>query len=851
MKIKYVLATIVSLCLVCVFLMTMPASVLAADNLAVNGDLEMGNDNGWKLNNATIAPAEYWDVHSGNYALCLNPASDYFESALKTVPVGKNATVTVSLYYTYWGYGEFHVYTYKGADTSVGAYTDGADASLAYSFRWKKISYTFNSGDYDYITLKFCPVGADDRCTIDDLVVTAVGGAPVEEDPYLTSFGTKYNRPKNDASNLLVNGGFESAGGAQWNTNSFIKGNLSVVADSTAPEGSKSLYFDSGNVTTPVWHTFPVTVERNTIYTFSAWVKSPRLSAINDATATFGVMNAETGKFLVYEPYNGNGYGSASLSTETMQLMATSPDGEWHLRSVTFNSGSHTTLYIGVYGAESQLYLDDVALYKSAYGMEYISDLRAGSITARENTGNKYCADEDSLVPNPQMSGQAAKNHWSSNPAWRNGFLSFKESADEHGTVLKYSSESGLGLTYVDWIDVEPNTSYTFTVDVCSFGYTDNSRIALLDDNPLSPAEFYSIYFEYADDEWLTYSITFNTGVYSRIGLAIMDFGGEAMIDNVRLFETSRGIADEPEDVGTPTLKPTGGKTSVMEMVAGPTNVVGNGGFEDGFNSFDVYQFTTLSADAAHSGANGAHLKGDGGWGAMVEKTNIPVKDGKTYTVSYWYKANASGANISVIGTDSGVQYAYVWASRGQWTNVTATFTVDGDTSVRFNACGSGTGVAEDVYLDDISIMENTEGLLGIAFLMELQAYNVTRNEQGVANLNNATVDVFGNDGRYRLVQMGAVMTNKAWIGTNKRQFTREYAVDGNVVLVDIPAKYLNSTDRFSTNFAVRVINVPTGSADVVIYARPYYVFEKDGELFTVYGDIYSRSYNDPAISMD
>ena len=233
-------------------------------------------------------------------------------------------------------------------------------------------------------------------------------------------------------------------------------------------------------------------------------------------------------------------------------------------------------------------------------------------------------------------------------------------------------------------------SQYKPQIDVKCTDSADNTRIALLDDNILSPVEFYTIQLSSVGAQWRTYSITFNTGVYSRIGLAIMDFGGDAMVDNVRLFDTARGVAEEPEETGIPTLKPVGGDTSVMEMADGPTNVVYNGGFEDGFNSFDVYQFTTLSADAAHSGANGAHLRGDGSWGALVEKTNIPVKDGKTYVLSYWYKVNASGANITLKGAESGTQYAYEWASVGVWTNVMATFTVAGDTTVIFNACGGG-----------------------------------------------------------------------------------------------------------------------------------------------------------------
>ena len=562
MKVKYVVLAIVSLGLLCALLIPAPAAVVAAENLASNGDFELGNTSGWDVKNGAIDTAT---VYGGSYSLKLTATSAYSEAALKTIPVRSNATITVSFYYRYASTptGAYHVYTYQGAGTSGGTYSN-ADKSFSVPSgcnsisNWKQASYTFNSGNNTAITLKFCPEGngCNVACYIDNLVVTSEGGDETDMDPYLTSYGTKNNRPSSSAANVIANGGFEDTANAQWNTSTFIKGNLKVVSDPTAPEGSKSLFL-SGDLE-HTWYTFPVTVEKYTQYTFSAWVKSPRLSVANNATATFGVADATTGKFLVYEPYQGNGSGNALLSSETMQLMATSPDDEWHLRSVTFNSGSHDTFYIAVYGAQSKLYLDDIALYKSSNGVEYISSLRTDSITPSTNNGNKYCADEDSLVQGIYMTSNDAQLTWSDNPAWRNGFLSFADSGDSHGTVLQYtaSSKTNLKLHYIDWIDVQPNTDYTLTLDVKRTAKGDG-RIALLDDNYSSPKEFYTINLTSVDGDWVTYSVTFNTKSFSRVGLAIVDGGGSALIDEVRLFESAKGIATEPSEEVPPTLMPT------------------------------------------------------------------------------------------------------------------------------------------------------------------------------------------------------------------------------------------------------------------------------------------------------
>ncbi len=850
MKLKYVLLAIVSLGLLCVLMIPAPAAVIAADNLAANGDLELGNTNSWDISSAAIDSSV---VYRGNYSLKLTATSAYSGAAYKTIPVRKNATVTVSFYYRYAsdpGSKLYHVYTYQGADTDVGPYSNADESFAAPSgcdgiSTWQQVSYTFNSGNYTAITLKFCPNGSGGTiCYIDDLVVTTEGGDTTEMAPYLTSFGTKMGRPKDVASNVIQNGSFETNAAAQWNNSNFLSGGVQVVEDSTAPEGSHSLYFNGSDLQTPAWHVFSATVEPYTQYTFSAWVKSPRLSDQNDATITFGVVNGRIGEFLVYEPYNGNGYGSATISTPKMQLMATAPDDEWHLRSVTFYSGSHTTIGIALYGAKSRLYLDDIALFKSSNGVEYISPLRTETLTAGNNTGNKYCADADSLIKGIYMTTNDAKLSWSENPAWRNGFLSFTTVGDAHGTVLQYtaSAHTARQLHYIDWIDVTPNTSYTLTLDV-KRQVTGGGRIALLDDDYDSPKEYYTISFNTIDSDWVTYSITFNSGAYSRVGFAIVDGGGQVQMDNVRLFESAKGIAVAPQE-NQPTLKPQGGLTSTMEMSSGVTPMT-NGEFEVGtLAGWDVYQQTTISGDAAYSGDYGAHLKGDGSWGAMLEQTAIPVVDGKTYTLSYWYKANHSGANVTLKGSTTGTQYTYAWVDGTAWTHVTQTFTVEGDTSLVFNACGGGNGVAEDLYVDNIRLIpEDSTALLGVAFLMELKGNRIYMDTQHRVNLSSATVNPYEDERSYRLLRMGAVMTNQTAIAAGVGELTLAN-VDGYMV-VDVPAVYLTNTSEDGCQFAVRVINVPPTHTATQIYARPYYVFRKDGKEIVVYGDVYSRCYDE------
>ena len=52
-------------------------------------------------------------------------------------------------------------------------------------------------------------------------------------------------------------------------------------------------------------------------------------------------------------------------------------------------------------------------------------------------------------------------------------------------------------------------------------------------------------------EEWKSYYIQFNTTVFTRVGIAICDLGGEALFDNVRLFDVSNALvpADAKGDV--------------------------------------------------------------------------------------------------------------------------------------------------------------------------------------------------------------------------------------------------------------------------------------------------------------
>ena len=158
------------------------------------------------------------------------------------------------------------------------------------------------------------------------------------------------------------------------------------------------------------------------------------------------------------------------------------------------------------------------------------------------------------------------------------------------------------------------------------------------------------------------------------------------------------------------------------------------------------------------------------------------------------------------------------------------------------------TGLA-DLYSGDThqktSRMEMTDkGTLGLAFLFRLNAegIKIKDNTRTDADLTSATVDVFGNGTQYKLVGMGALVTNNPLVGLD------DMRLDG--AALNIPAVYLynDPSEDGYTEFAVRITNIPVGLENAMIYARAYYQFEyvKDGKTrtITVYDDVVSANYS-------
>lgn len=401
-------------------------------------------------------------------------------------------------------------------------------------------------------------------------------------------------------------------------------------------------------------------------------------------------------------------------------------------------------------------------------------------------------------------------------------------------------------------LSVNPNTDYTISYwyyydgscadPACYLYVMDGDKAVNVGSHKNAPE---------AKQTWYQVTTTFNTGIYASIWVYIKNDkvgdGGTYYFDDFVLT----GPGYEPEE-------PEG------------ENLLVNGDFELGdLSSWKVYQGTVVSTNAAKGGSYGVNLKGNGGWGAMLEQY-FPTKKGFKYTLSMDLKVISNGTNIQVRNAADQSNLFATWKTNTYWDTVTATFTAMGDQTY-LNFCGGGNGIAEDVYVDNLWIYEHpceheyddiqdtdcnicgetrevsvknivsggqssaSADVKGLGFKFEIAATGAAVDGNNKYVADSATIKPL-DETEYKLIRMGAVMSNKADADLSLN------TVNGKSI-VNVEAMYLLESDEDSLAFSTRIVDIPESGENTTIYARPYYAFEKDGEVIVMYGEIASQNY--------
>ena len=296
----------------------------------------------------------------------------------------------------------------------------------------------------------------------------------------------------------------------------------------------------------------------DTNYWLTMLVKASKEYSVENSFITFGMTVPETGNFLLMADPSSEGGRPYKTG---QQLVPMAYDGQWHILTVPFNTKECTELNFTIDGLNCEVWFDNIYIFEEANAKPFVSPVTDKGSAFVKNRLPKLagCPEAKNLFENYDLNdGDAFWGDDSRKFGLFGNAVNIADSGSQvYGNALHYASDRPTGTYYIKWIDVEPNTDYTFSAKYAIAqpgegfmglinGYRLESEVT---ENRLFP----TVIKRYDFDEknyleslaWQTAAITFNSGERNRIGFVICDAGGEAYIDELRLFKSSDGIALE------------------------------------------------------------------------------------------------------------------------------------------------------------------------------------------------------------------------------------------------------------------------------------------------------------------
>ncbi|WP_207494797.1 endo-1,4-beta-xylanase [Aridibaculum aurantiacum] len=148
--------------------------------------------------------------------------------------------------------------------------------------------------------------------------------------------------------------------------------------------------------------------------------------------------------------------------------------------------------------------------------------------------------------------------------------------------------------------------------------------------------------------------------------------------------------------------------------VAAATELINNGGFENGLTGWSVFNTNgaTISAGSGPTEVrtgNGSMKVVNptawpgGQWRVQVSSSNFPTVVGRQYSVTYWVKAASAGGSIRLSTGPTNAQYQGDQTIGTNWQMITFTFTANIASTTFLFDMGQ---VANTYYIDDVSVKE-------------------------------------------------------------------------------------------------------------------------------------------------
>ena len=292
---------------------------------------------------------------------------------------------------------------------------------------WTKLETSFNSGDNDQLEFN-----------------VSLGG-------WGQSTGTVWfddaSAVDPDGNEVLTNGGFELAPASKpegW-TSTEYSGNAEFSWPSTGHSGNHSVQIASSGGADASWGlSNTVSVDPNTEYTLSGWIKTENLQKVDGS----GIVDGNDQDPL------GAGFNVDELGFVPDQI-ATAPTGtnDWTEVSATVNTGDNSEVtvnaFLGGFGqASGTVWYDDVRL-ENTDGENLLSDANAGFETGAGGSAT--------MPETPEG--------WTTNTYNGSGEFDYVSGTARTGTdSVKTTSTSGLDGGWSQVLSVEPNATYQYSV---------------------------------------------------------------------------------------------------------------------------------------------------------------------------------------------------------------------------------------------------------------------------------------------------------------------------------------------------------------------------------------------------
>lgn len=158
--------------------------------------------------------------------------------------------------------------------------------------------------------------------------------------------------------------------------------------------------------------------------------------------------------------------------------------------------------------------------------------------------------------------------------------------------------------------------------------------------------------------------------------------------------------------------------------------------------------------------------------------------------------------------------------------------TYDNSLDTDCNECGLVRVAADRFSAGGTAISYDVSGV-AFRFFLETDGAEISCDNAYVGY--SALIYPYNDDSSYKLVRVGAVMSNEKDPTLDLDHLTAR--------TIDVKAGYLCKVTAENISFAVRIINIPSQGYNTVIYARPYYIYSDGKEEFVVYGDAVSRTF--------